>query len=62
MTTQTIKKDGLRQKPALASGYSNAKLAGHESASKSFVMPDLFLKQAEDMGKFLDKNPVPERN
>ncbi|WP_205748154.1 hypothetical protein [Dyadobacter luticola] len=61
MATQTIKKDSPRQEPAFASGYTNAKVASHVSVSKSFVMPDLFLEQAEDMARFLDKNPVPER-
>jgi hypothetical protein len=62
MATQTIKKDGLRQKSVPASAFTNAKVASHVSVSKSFVMPDLFLEQAEDMGKFLDKNPLPERD
>jgi hypothetical protein len=32
------------------------------SPVKPFMMPDLFLEQAEDMGDFLKKNPVPQRD
>ncbi|WP_157488240.1 hypothetical protein [Dyadobacter crusticola] len=45
-----------------ASKYTDGKVANQESYVKPFVMPDLFLEQAEDMGNFVDKNPVPKRD
>nr|WP_295924919.1 hypothetical protein [uncultured Dyadobacter sp.] len=43
-------------------GYSNDQSVTRQEAYKSFIVPDFFLQQAEDMGKFLDKNPLPERD
>ncbi|MCF2489906.1 hypothetical protein [Dyadobacter sp. CY347] len=45
-----------------ASEYTDAKVASQKSYVKPFVMPDSFLKQAEDMANFLDKNPLPQRD
>ncbi|CAG5068007.1 hypothetical protein DYBT9623_00735 [Dyadobacter sp. CECT 9623] len=59
MATQTTKKQGVEKKVVFASGYTHAKPAHQVSYTKPFVMPDLFLEQAEDMGHFLDKNPLP---
>lgn len=44
------------------SGHKPVKVVQQGSYAKPFVMPDFFLQQAEDMGKFLDKNPIPERD
>lgn len=47
----------------LVPGYTaSAKVVHQGSYANPFVVPDFFLKQAEDMGKFLDKNPIPERD
>ncbi|NIJ55450.1 hypothetical protein [Dyadobacter arcticus] len=62
MATQTTKKQKVEQKVVFASGYTHAKAAHQVSHNKPFLMPDLFLEQAEDMGHFLDKNPLPQRD
>ena len=45
-----------------ASEYTAAKVVSQGSYVKPFVMPDSFLEQAEDMGNFLSKNPLPQRD
>jgi uncharacterized protein (UPF0264 family) len=62
MATQTTKKQHVEQKAVVAAGYTHAKAAHQVSDNKPFVMPDLFLEQAEDMGHFLDKNPLPQKD
>jgi hypothetical protein len=62
MATQTTKKQEVEKKVVFAAGYTHAKAVHQVSYTKPFVMPDLFLKQAEDMGHFLDKNPLPQKH
>jgi hypothetical protein len=62
MATQTTKKQKVGQKVVFAAGYTHAEAVHQVPLAKPFVMPDLFLKQAEDMGRFLDKNPLPQKD
>jgi hypothetical protein len=56
------KKTEVKKKVVFAAGYTHAKAVHQVSYTKPFVMLDLFLKQAEDMGHFLDKNPLPQKD
>jgi hypothetical protein len=64
MATQTTKNQKAAEFLISKKEYltSVKPLPSSRSDAKPFVMPDLFLEQAEDMGKFLDKNPLSKRD
>ena len=59
MASQTTKNQKVRQTKAVEFLIGNKSFI---APVKPFMMPDLFLEQAEDMGDFLKKNPVPQRD